>query len=396
MQHFVAMLIALSLACSVAFTASGDEPTWQQTLEDVRKDFELRQRQLLHSAEGLVGLELVVAAPSHRAIESRWGHAFLRFVDGDDNPFNDLILGFVGWVDTESLDVIKGLTGGYALYPAVMSTSDVVLEYVQNEGRPLLRLPLITTAQERRAVLKLFAHWIQNPEAGFGRYTFLENNCAGALIRILEASGLPTWHGPTQPPVQIPVDLPGRLVDRLLTAMPAVKVPSFDDLHAQVAKRMFISFEDAASGRWGSPGEVRLRLQTLSANDLLLLLTGTPELRLDNRRTLHDLIDEKGGGDLTQALRLTALPPSVYNPCTSQDCAFERAMEAQTAFLSLHLPPQTWTRWRARDLRATAAALRHPGLLRLADSVRYEDLLTDAALRTSETILNRLPNPRNP
>ena len=57
----------------------------------------------------IIGLELIIAAPTGTSIESRWGHTLLRFVDNFGSGGNDYVLGFVADLNTAGIKYLKGL-----------------------------------------------------------------------------------------------------------------------------------------------------------------------------------------------------------------------------------------------------------------------------------------------
>ncbi|MBT6325510.1 MAG: DUF4105 domain-containing protein [Bdellovibrionales bacterium] len=87
----------------------------------------------------IIGIELIIAAPTNTSIESKWGHALLRFVDNSRSAGNDFVLGFVADLNTYGIKYLKGIFGGYAVYPELKSLRDYHQMYIKEQDRSLQR-----------------------------------------------------------------------------------------------------------------------------------------------------------------------------------------------------------------------------------------------------------------
>ena len=141
-------------------------------------------------------VEYLLAEPAS-ALSSRWGHAMLRLVvcapqrpPGADCRMDlehHRVLSFRAFVDDVQVSAWQGLRGGYPSRLFVLPLTQVLDEYTRAELRGLRSVPLdlalgeIATLLERAAQL----HWSYD-----GRYTFLGNNCASEVFKLLR-EGVP-------------------------------------------------------------------------------------------------------------------------------------------------------------------------------------------------------------
>ena len=207
-----------------------------------------------------MALELIIASSTKKSIESRWGHALMRFVDNFGEPENDLVLGYIAYVNTK-IHYLKGLSGKYlTLMPQLLSLRTVHKNYTYGQNRSLERYIISSDKNFRKKLIKNLTVEIKRisksletnfklnsikakhlaikkaklfkgkavrvigenkKTIGFlvkrnkkildviptslkiikkyrsSKYTFLKNNCAGALIKLLKNSGLnhlsPFW-----------------------------------------------------------------------------------------------------------------------------------------------------------------------------------------------------------
>lgn len=87
----------------------------------------------------IVGLELIIADASDIRVESRYGHAMLRFVDTSRSSNNDITLGFVADLENSSTNYVKGIIGSYPVFPILRTLGDFVEQYIKGEERALKR-----------------------------------------------------------------------------------------------------------------------------------------------------------------------------------------------------------------------------------------------------------------
>jgi hypothetical protein len=300
MRRMRTLLVLVALSAPVAARASADPPpgtgpqagpsrpppggvpamprptTGDAWAEVLRTDAERRARLVAHLArrrEAVEGVELLVAAGTRTPVQSRWGHALLRFVDGGD-PLDDVVIAFVAMPERPRVSVWRGLTGGYPLEMDAGSLAWALGAYVRDQMRPVRRWVLPTTAPERAALVDAAVRWAAEP-ALRGRYTFFGNNCATALGRFLRDAGLIAegrgWarRVPTRLPAAWTLARPAR---------PVADVPALGRAMQRAADTLGVSLADVRAGRWRPAAEATGvqggwdALGTLSVPDRLVLL----------------------------------------------------------------------------------------------------------------------------
>lgn len=108
----------------------------------------------------ILGIELVIAAPTESAVESRWGHSMMRFVDDVGTAADDVMFGFVAEVDDLKINYLKGIVGSYPTYPALQSLRLFNQQYIKEQDRPLERIIVPSTSEFRRQMIeKLMSEW---------------------------------------------------------------------------------------------------------------------------------------------------------------------------------------------------------------------------------------------
>ena len=201
----------------------------------------------------IIGLELLIADTTNAQFESRFGHALFRFVDSNRKAANDMVVGYVAQVDSPGVNYFKGLFGGYALVPEIKPLREYHQQYAGDQERFLDRYLISSTPQLRQSIFnqlveewgiysdtfdqnlalktnKLYKSLIKTTQkrkervekiidfygniVGFRilkkekvikvvpinfklnhfkvptHYTFLQNNCSGAIVNLLRHSGL--------------------------------------------------------------------------------------------------------------------------------------------------------------------------------------------------------------
>lgn len=142
-----------------------------------------------HDLGHITGLEILIAEPSSTSpLESRFGHAFLRFVgsSGVQNvPSADLTVNFVANVHTQQLSARAGLVGEYAILPEVTALGTSLNRYLADEKRPLRRIVLPASAQMKKDLVEtLFTWWEELKKA---RPHYLQKERQKAQERALKA-----------------------------------------------------------------------------------------------------------------------------------------------------------------------------------------------------------------
>lgn len=158
------------------------------------------------------GIEVLVAASSDNAMESRFGHGLIRLVGDHSDPLNDIVLSFEAEVPgnvTRSALIFNGMTGGYKTVVKQIHLVDVLILYSQQMNRGFVRIPLRLTKEQTRsfviALQKLWARKIEMPA-----YTFADFNCARATTWLFVQAGIKMVSDaliPTQLPTQLQMSL---------------------------------------------------------------------------------------------------------------------------------------------------------------------------------------------
>jgi hypothetical protein len=127
-----------------------------------------------HERDKIIGLELLIAEPSDSSpLQSRFGHAFLRFVASSTHsqvPSSDLTVNFVANVHTQQLSARAGLTGEYAILPEVLPLASSLNKYMALEKRPLRRIAIPSSPQMRNDLVEALLNWWDELEAARPHY----------------------------------------------------------------------------------------------------------------------------------------------------------------------------------------------------------------------------------
>uniref|UniRef100_UPI00356619F4 lipoprotein N-acyltransferase Lnb domain-containing protein n=1 Tax=Halobacteriovorax sp. TaxID=2020862 RepID=UPI00356619F4 len=107
----------------------------------------------------ILGLELIIADSTDERVESKFGHALFRFVDGDSDPGNDITISFVADVNGPKASNISGVIGKYGVYPEVKSLRLFIKQYVKDQSRPLERHIIPSNEIMHRELVKTLDSW---------------------------------------------------------------------------------------------------------------------------------------------------------------------------------------------------------------------------------------------
>lgn len=248
--------------------------TWQSRLGE------------LDAQNRIIGIELVIAGPTGHRIESRFGHAMLRFVDDDHISKNDLALSFMADVDSVGGTQFKGLMGSFKVFPQVRLFGNEVRYYTFEDDRPLDRYIIPTTAEIRHQLVQnLFD---ANGKQGFGQYTFFKNNCAGALLQFLKNGG---------------IDIPKKIsVNRIIpTGIPKFlkNIGLIQGDFSRIEKKSkwipVIAFKLGMSEQTlMKQDSLGAKLDVLNSNELAFLVDSMRDLPSIEREKLLNLLTERG------------------------------------------------------------------------------------------------------
>jgi hypothetical protein len=238
-------------------------------------------------------------------VQSRWGHALLRFVEADPDPLDDPILGFVADPGGPTLSLWKGLVGGYPVIADLGPLHWALGTYVRDQLRPVSRWVLPTTGAQRRALVEALARWYSTSAPG--RYTFAGNNCAWALLRFLDEAGLV----PVPPDRGLARRVPTRLPEVLRASLrEAPPIPSVGATIDRAAQALGVPFAELRAGVW--PPYIG-PLLALDAQDRLRLLLNV-DVPPDAAEALRASLPEGTRPDLVALYGIAPLPPGAYAP----------------------------------------------------------------------------------
>ncbi len=148
--------------------------------------------------ERVSAVHLLFAGKADDSLVSRFGHVALRVLvcpkgvmpandpekRCDANLSEHLVLGFQAHVDDTSINIRRGIFGGYQTHLMVMPFMETYQEYAMAEFRELYSLPLLMSRQQRQDFLRAMVqlHWAHESD-----YRFFTRNCATLLQDALRA-----------------------------------------------------------------------------------------------------------------------------------------------------------------------------------------------------------------
>lgn len=125
---------------------------------------------------------------------SKWGHAMIRLVFcapersvKEPECLNDLsyhkVISFRAVPTSDSVSMIKGLTGKYPSFLFILPFTQVIHDYTVDELRPIKSIPLKMTDEQMKRLLfrTLEVHWSYR-----GKYYFISNNCAVETLNLIK------------------------------------------------------------------------------------------------------------------------------------------------------------------------------------------------------------------
>lgn len=264
----------------------------------------------------VIGIEYIYAAGTEQKLESRWGHALLRFVDSDNNPFNDYVLSFAAKVKPENISNLKALTGEYDILPQLSSLGHFWEQYTGMEGRVLERTVIPSTESQRLSLIATLKEWTQEHSL-FGKYTFLNNNCAGAFQDFLRDGGIKNFRmgGPN------PGDLDSWLRQGFISTLPKLKMLDPGVIIHKAFQALRLSPLDFASGRnWPEDSFARLN-SALSKSELAFLYINHRFIPGFLGKKIRSSISLKDSANVAKMYKHVSLPTELYQVCANSACA---------------------------------------------------------------------------
>ena len=109
------------------------------------------------------GIELLVAAPTTSALESRFGHAMLRFVSRDEySSGTDISISLVADINTPKMSYLKGIFGGYAVYPELTTFRELHERYIKHQNRQIDRYSISADKELINSLYNVIENYVQS------------------------------------------------------------------------------------------------------------------------------------------------------------------------------------------------------------------------------------------
>lgn len=313
---FIIIFLALTAFSSV--WASEQE-------DDLQNSRDLAER-LFQSEDDIIGLELIVADGSDGAFYSKWGHAMLRFVSASGGVFDDYIVSMVANINPENQItqkelIEKGLLGGFSVLPFIKTSAGFWQDYVLKEGRPLRRYIISSSPKNRHQLLVTLKKWTEHPEQ-IGDYTFLTNNCAGALAKLLEQSGFPKANELFAP--RIPTNLPDWAAWSTLSLFSPIVVENYSSIFKKSARLMNLNIKDFYAGKWPKNAIDQIsKLEDREIKQLNIVFESTPVASeiMSKAMKQHSY---RSGATLEEVMGFRKIPTALYEICSDENCALEQ------------------------------------------------------------------------
>ncbi|MBL7556561.1 MAG: DUF4105 domain-containing protein [Bdellovibrionaceae bacterium] len=293
--------------------------SWQ----DVRLRLKARNRSLLEKFEqsDVKGVELIIAGPSSLRVESRFGHAFLHFIDDNTDFSNDFVISLIADVTTPEVDFIKGVAGGYPAAVEVERFSSFFVRYLKNENRSLTRYPLLLTKHQISKLVDQIRVLAKNPDK-IGRYYFVGKNCSSMLAHILADSGLEL----TRPFPQTPMALVSNLEFNLYSPVPPQVISPPSQSTRRVAKQLGLQPEDFGRLNAEQAQSLFSKIDTLS---LSRMRENSSDLSLSALNELNKIyVSRQERPTVEQIYGYNYLPDAVYAHCARQSGCFVQMLRS--------------------------------------------------------------------
>ncbi len=327
LKNLLALLLSLlflSVQTSV-YAADNNEMNesiakwWAQKQEEAKTSNQKYLEELVSNEENIIGIEVIVAAGSDNEAYSRWGHAMLRFIDNDKDFSNDLVLSLAAWVSTPVIDNWKGLKGDYPMSVSIRPLGEFWKEYLTGEKRPLNRFIIPTNSRLRKNLISKVFSWATTEEGKkeLGNYTFLSNNCAGALSHLFTTSGFPTNYFQAK----IPTHFESWLNKALLSPFQKLVVGNNVALINELKTLLNVSEEDLYRGvNWPSDSfnMINNHFSDIQIKKIMLEIPRMPGSVMRALVKIHNY--RNGGARLEDVESFTYVPEALYEICETAAC----------------------------------------------------------------------------
>jgi len=317
----------LFMACIVSFADEVKSKLFEQVKKvnaDLTKDnvFKLERILNLQNQKEIIGTELIIAGPSAIRLESTFGHALIRFVDNDEDPYNDITLAFVADVPTPSTSVLKGVFGGYDVIVDVQSFGLFLSLYTYGEGRYLERYPLDLSSEQ---IQKLGGSIVNSYNTGTdifskdlkrSRYSFFRKNCSTLLAAFLSrhlSIQVRNLNWPLAP------DLLPRFTQFMgIQSSPPIRIHSSYSILSQMAHELKVNTDDLLHNRW--PQLPPQFLQRWKAHEVTRVFVDVRPKLSSARRAFIEAINEFKMRQQPLNADIVGLHPDVYLKCQNLNC----------------------------------------------------------------------------
>ena len=330
------------------------------------------------------GIELLVAAPTTSALESRFGHAMLRFVSRDEySSGTDISISLVADINTPKMSYLKGIFGGYAVYPELTTFRELHERYIKHQNRQIDRYSISADKELINSLYKVIENYVQSyhsavhkkyslalssiaskvyrnyPEneiepiidvnsgrtLGYSastdkkikyfkvaslptykskqsKYTFFGRNCAGAIIDLFRKAGI-RFSGKWSFSKRIPTKLPKYFYKNGLILLEKVITPGIGKLLSISSKRINTTLGPKPNKN--QMNQIIENIQDIPLNDAYLLYD-LYEWEDKQREIIVNYVienrQENPPPKYDQLYKLTKMYWERYKFCTHRTCAF--------------------------------------------------------------------------
>jgi hypothetical protein len=330
--------------CTSAFAADSKTQRFEQLKKisnQLAQDNILKLEKLLKSQnqKEIIGMELIIAGPSAIRIESTFGHALLRFIDNDPDPYNDVTLAFVADVPTPSTSIFKGVYGSYKVIADVQSFGLFLSLYTYGEGRYLERYPLDLSSEQIQKIGWTIVNSFKSGTDIFSKnlnrshYSFFKSNCSTLLAAFLSyhlSIQVKSLNWPLAP------DLLPRFTQFMgIQSSPAIRILSSYDILSQMAKKLEVKTEDLLHNKW--PELPPNFLENWKAHEVTRVFVDVRPKHPNARKAFIQAINYFKEGQQSLIADIAGLKTETYSSCENIKCVENKFLALSQYFSSRSL-----------------------------------------------------------
>lgn len=271
--------------------------------------------------KNFIGVEILIGDGTAKRFQSYFGHSSIRFLDDDDDMFNDLVISYQLFSIDDKQALEKALEGGWENLPHVTNFRDTVYDYTRLDMGGVKRIVIPSSPERIRKLVTFIASAVLVPDL-VGDYLFIKNNCLDALLKTLAAADYPIIkYG-----IAVPV-----LADNILrqssfvTYFPPLYIsPRVFELKKEADQR----FKVRSQWSWSKKNKVNYVkteafkhwLSQLEKKDIEVLYTFWPTEWMPMTHVISDLYDSlRSHSRLEEILGFESYPKSFYQLCEVED-----------------------------------------------------------------------------